>query len=113
MSVDLTKYILLAYALGHAQLCVCIRPCRHYTEHGLRINRGNTYISSSDRDATQPLPLRNRECGKLLNISWNDVNLTHANLPVYTGVTLDRTLSFEAHTEKSKKVGTSNNIIAN
>ena len=54
----------------------------------------------------------NRECGKQLNISWNGVNLTHCNLPVYLGVTLDRTLSYKAHIEKTKKkVGTRNNII--
>ena len=56
--------------------------------------------------------LRNRECGKQLNISWNGVNLTHCNLPVYLGVTLDRTLSYKAHIEKTKgKVGARNNII--
>ena len=51
--------------------------------------------------------LRNRECGKQLNISWNGVNLTHCNLPVYIGVTLARMLSYKAHIEKTKnKVGT-------
>ena len=40
------------------------------------------------------------------------MNLTHCNLPVYLGVTLDITLSYKAHTEKTKKkVGTRNNII--
>ena len=39
------------------------------------------------------------------------MNLTHCNLP-YIGVTLDRTLSYKAHIEKTKKkVGTRNNII--
>ena len=51
--------------------------------------------------------MRNRKCGKQLNISWNGVNLTHGNLPVYIGVTLDRTLSYKSHIEKTnKKVGT-------
>ena len=31
------------------------------------------------------------------------MNLTHCNLPVYRGVTLDRTLSYKAHIEKTKK----------
>ena len=58
------------------------------------------------------LHLRNRECGKPLNISWNGVTLTDCNLPVYTCVTLDITLSYKAHIEKTKKkVGTRNNII--
>ena len=40
------------------------------------------------------------------------MNLTHCNLPVYLGVTLDRMLSYKAHIEKTKKkVGTRNNII--
>ena len=56
--------------------------------------------------------LRNRECGKQLNISWNGVKLTHYYLHVYLGVTLDRTLSYKAHIEKTnKKVGTRKNII--
>ena len=40
------------------------------------------------------------------------MNLTHCNLPVYLGVTLDRTLSYKADIEKTKKkVGTRNKII--
>ena len=60
-----------AYSPGHAQLCVCRRPCCRYTEHGLCTDRGNTDLSSSrtvgvlhlkpapcesDKDASQPLP---------------------------------------------------------
>ena len=69
---------------------------------------------NNDPDPTQVslFRLRNRECGKQLNISWNGVNLTHCNLPVYLGITLDRTLSYKAHIEKTKKkVGTRNNMI--
>ena len=40
------------------------------------------------------------------------MNLTHCNLPVYLGVTLDQTLSYKPHIEKTKKkVGTRNNMI--
>ena len=76
----------------------------YYTTNQLRANPTKTQVSL--------FHLRNRECGKQLNISWNGVNLTHCNLPVYLGVTLDRTLSYKAHNEKTKKkVGTRNNII--
>ena len=75
----------------------------YYTTNQLRVNPTKTQVSL--------FHLRNRECGKQLNISWNGVNLTHCNLPVYIGVTLDRTLSYKAHIEKTKKkVGTRNNI---
>ena len=117
-----------AYSPGHEQLCACRRPCRHYTEHRLCTNRGNTDLSSSrsvgvlhhkpapresDKDGSRPVPsAESRECGKQLNISWNGVNITHCNLPLYLDVTLDRTLSYKAHIEKTKtKVGTRNNII--
>ena len=35
------------YSPGHAQLCVCRRYCRHYTEHRLCTYRGNTALNSS------------------------------------------------------------------
>ena len=117
-----------SYSPGHAQLCVCRRPCCHYTEHRLCPNRGNTDSSSmrtdgvlhhkpasceSDKDARQPLPCT-YGIANVTNSSTSagTVNLTHCNLPVYIGVTLDRTLSYKAHIEKTKKkVGTRNNII--
>ena len=76
----------------------------HYTTNQLRAIPTKTLVSV--------FHLRNRECGKQLNISWNGVTVTHCNLPVDIGVTLDRTLSYTAHTENTKKkVGTRNNII--
>ena len=35
-----------AYSPGYTQLCVCRRPCCHYTEHGLCTDRGNTDLGS-------------------------------------------------------------------
>ena len=71
----------------------------YYTTNQLRANPTKTQVSL--------LHMRNRECGKPLNISWNGVNLTHCNLPVDLGITLARTLSYKAHIEKTKKkVGT-------
>ena len=76
----------------------------YYTTNQLRENPIKTQVSL--------FHLRNRECGKQLKISWNGVNLTHCNPPVYLGVTPDRTLSYKAHIEKTKnKVGTRKNII--
>ena len=76
----------------------------NYTTNKLRANPTKKQVSL--------FHLRNRECGKQLNNSWNGVKLTHCNLPAYLGVTLDRTLSYKAHIEKTKKkVGTRNNII--
>ena len=66
-----------------------------YTINQLRANPTKTQVSL--------FHLRNRECGKQLNISWNDVNLTHCNLPVYLGLTLDRTLSSKTYSEKKKE----------
>ena len=57
----------------------------YYTTIQLRANPTKTQVSL--------FHLRNHECGKQLNISWNGVNLIHSNLPVYLGVKLDRTLS--------------------
>ena len=52
-----------------------------YATNQLRANPPKTQVSL--------FHLRNRECGKQLNISWNGVKLTHCNLPVYLGVKLD------------------------
>ena len=46
----------------------------YYTTNQLRANPTKTQVSL--------FHLRNHECGKQLNISWNGVNLTHCNLPV-------------------------------
>ena len=43
----------------------------HFTTHQLRANPTKTQVSL--------IHLRNRECGKQLNISWNGLNLTHCN----------------------------------
>ena len=106
------------FTQARAALCICRLPCRHfttqstdfapieetlasalvglseyYTSNQLRANPTKTQVSL--------FHLRNRECGKQLNISWNSVNLTHCNLPVY----------LITYGEDKKKVGTRNNII--
>ena len=106
-----SKYTQTTSLFTRARAVLCMRTTffRRYTEHGICTNRGNIDLSSSrtievlhhtresDKDASQLLfHMRNCECGKQL-ISWNGVNLTHGNLPVYLGSTLDRTLSYEAY----------------
>ena len=66
-----------------------------YTTNQLRANPTKTQVSL--------FQLRNRQCGKQLNISWNGMNVTQCNLPVYRGVTLDRTLSYKAHYREDQK----------
>ena len=107
-----------AYSPGRAQLCVRIRPCRHYTEHILCTDRENTDVSSSQTVVYYPtnqvranptktqvslFHLRNRECDKQLDINLNGVNLTHCILPMYIGVTLDHKLSYKARQESRNK----------
>ena len=47
-----------------------------------------------------------------LDISWNGEKLQNDKFPVYLGVTLDRTLSFNEHCKKVKgKVAKRNNIL--
>ena len=76
----------------------------YYTTKEIRTNPTKTHVSL--------FHLRNRECDKQLNISWNGVNLTHCNLPLYLGVTLDRTFACTYRKTKTK-VGTRSNIIRN
>ena len=61
----------------------------YYTTNQPRANPTKTQVSL--------FHMRNRECGKQHNINGNGVNLTHGDLPVYLDITLDGTLSYEAH----------------
>ena len=56
--------------------------------------------------------LNNHQAHHKLDIKWNGEQLTNDNFPVYLGVTLDRTLSFNEHTRKVKaKVASRNNLL--
>ena len=67
----------------------------YYTTNQLSANPTKTQVSL--------FHLRNRECDKQLNIRWNDVNLTHSNLPVYIGITLQRTYRENRKESRNKK----------
>ena len=73
----------------------------YYTTNQLRANPTKTQVSL--------FHLRNGECGKQLNISWNGVNLTHSNLPLYNWTESCHIKHIIEKTEN--KVGTRNNII--
>ena len=56
--------------------------------------------------------LRNRKAKRELNVVWNGTRLSNTKPPVYLGISVDRTLCYKAHTEKTNmKVNAINNII--
>lgn len=56
--------------------------------------------------------LRNRQSNRPLVISWQGVDIEHCSQPRYLGITLDRSLTYKYHCQKTKlKVGTRNNIL--
>jgi hypothetical protein len=55
---------------------------------------------------------KNKEANRNLQITWEGALLTHCKTPTYLGVTLDRTLTFKSHSEKTaKKINTRNCLI--
>ena len=79
---------------------------KYYKDNQLKANPAKTQVSL--------FHLRNREVGRKLSLTWNGVDLKHCDLPVYLGVTLDRTLSYKQHIEKVKgKMRTRNNLLIN
>ena len=57
--------------------------------------------------------LNNRLANRKLKIKWGDNELENHPHPVYLGVTLDRTLSFKEHINKTKyKAATRNNLLS-
>ena len=99
-------------------LCARRRPCRHYTEHRLSSNRRHTDLSSSrtvgvlrHKPATrQPLPLAESRMWQTGQHQLERSELNPLQPPAVCWLTLDRTLSYKAHIETKKKVGTKNNV---
>lgn len=80
------------------------RLSEYYKANQLRPNPGKTQ--------TCIFHLDNRQANRELQVEWNSIMLQHCPNPVYLGVTLDRTLSFKKHVEKTKaKVNTRNGVI--
>ena len=77
----------------------------YYQSNSLNANPGKTQVCA--------FHLNNHEANTKLNITWNGQLLENDNFPVYLGVTLDRTLSYNEHTTKVKaKVATRNNLLS-
>lgn len=83
----------------------CLRNLSvYYRDNCLRPNPTKT-ISSL-------FHLKNREANREVQINWEGQNVRFSKLPVYLGVTLDRTLSFKTHIDKTKaKVSARNNLL--
>ena len=76
----------------------------YYEKSSLNANPGKTKVCA--------FHLKNHLAKQKLNIKWQGKTLKYADHPVYLGVTLDRTLSFNEHTQKlRKKLSTRNNLL--
>ena len=75
----------------------------YYKRNCLKANPSKTQICA--------FHLNNREAGRKLRITWEGTALHHVENPVYLGVTLDRTLSYKHHIEKTKAKANSRNSI--
>jgi hypothetical protein len=77
---------------------------QYYIDNSLRANPAKTQACA--------FHLRNKEAKHTLNIKWNGQNIEHCSHTVYLGVTLDRTLYYKQHVEKTRsKVNTRVNIL--
>ena len=76
----------------------------YYHKNSLNANPAKTQVCA--------FHLNNHQADYKLDITWNGEKLQNDRFPVYLGVTLDRTLSFNEHCKKVKaKVATRNNIL--
>ena len=76
----------------------------YYHQNSLNANPAKTQVCA--------FHLNNHQAEYKLDISWNGEKLQNDKFPVYLGVTLDRTLSFNEHCKKVKgKTAKRNNIL--
>ena len=65
--------------------------------------RSNSLRANPDKTQVTAFHLRNREAKRLLQVSWNGVDLKNTDTPKYLGVTLDKTLSYKAHIHRLQR----------
>ena len=71
--------------------------------------RNSSLRAIPDKTQVTAFHLRNRDAKGSLKVSWNGVDLENTTHPKYLGVTLDRTLSYKQHLQKTKmRVATRN-----
>jgi hypothetical protein len=77
----------------------------YYKENHLRANPAKTQVCA--------FHLRNHEAKRQLSINWSGTQLENCVHPVYLGVTLDRSLTYKTHIQKTRaKVSARNNIVS-
>ena len=72
-----------------------IKLSRYYEENQLKANPTRTQISV--------FHLRNKHAKRHLKVEWNGTDLQHSDHPIYLGVKLDRTPTYEQHIIKTKR----------
>jgi Reverse transcriptase (RNA-dependent DNA polymerase)/Endonuclease-reverse transcriptase len=76
----------------------------YYRTNSLKPNPSKTVICA--------FHLRSHSAKRKLNVEWEGAKLINDERPKYLGVTLDRSLTYKAHCEKTaKKVDTRNNVL--
>ena len=71
--------------------------------------RSNSLRANPDKTQVTAFHLQNREAKRLLQVSWNGVDLENTDTPKYLGVTLDSTLSYKTHIHQDEG-GNPNNL---
>lgn len=76
----------------------------YYQANSLKPNPSKTEVSA--------FLLNTHQANRKLHVRWNGTTLTHTERPTYLGVTLDRSLTYKYHCEKTRqKVAARNNIL--
>ena len=86
-----------------------------YRDMGLMVEYlGNWRLQpSASKTVCSVFHLRNASATQELNIQIGGKRIKHESNPVYLGVTLDRSLSFQSHLKKTAaKVATRNNLLS-
>ena len=62
--------------------------------------RSNSLRANPDKTQVTAFHLRNKEVKRSLKVKWSNTELENTDQPKYSGVTLDRTLSYKQHIQR-------------